>query len=104
MAHRFLKGGTTLLVHQLDSDLEARIAESEQHLLSPEEQRRLLRSVSKAVGESPPGGPPAVILTSADARRKFRQLIAKEFPSLGVLSYQELSPDVNIQPLGKLAW
>jgi hypothetical protein len=104
MAHRFLKGGTTLLVHQLDSDLEARIAESDRYLPTPEEQRRLLTSVSKAVGESLPDAPPAVILTSADARRKFRQLIAREFPSLGVLSYQELSPDVNIQPLGKLAW
>ena len=104
LAHRFSKGGATLAVHLLDSDLEARVVESDRRLLAPEEQRRLLASVSKAVDHSSPGRPPAVILTSSAARRKLHQLVAKEFPSLGVLSYEELSPDMNIKSLGTLAW
>jgi hypothetical protein len=103
LVHRFSKGGATLAVHLLDSELEARVVESDRRLLAPEEQRRLLTSVLKAVENPSPGGPPAAILTSSAARRKFRQLVAKEFPSLGVLSYEELSPDMNIKPLGTLA-
>jgi type III secretion protein V len=91
-------------VHLLDAELEARVVESDRRLLTPEEQRKLLTAVSNAVKDFSPGGLPAVILTSREARRKFRQLVAKEFPSLGVLSYEELSPDMNIRPLGKLAW
>jgi len=43
-----------------------------------------------------------VILTSLNARRKLRHLIEKEIPSIAILSYQELSPDANIQPVGRL--
>ena len=43
-----------------------------------------------------------VILTTLEARRKLRRLVEKELPSLAILAYQELSPDVNIQPVGRL--
>jgi type III secretion protein V len=44
-----------------------------------------------------------VILTSIDVRRTLRDLIAIEFPKMAVLSYQELSPDLRIQSIGKIS-
>ena len=32
-----------------------------------------------------------------------RKLIEKDFPRLAVLSYQELSPDMNIQPIARIS-
>jgi type III secretion protein V len=104
ISHKFSRGSATLAVHQLDSELEARVVESDRRLLTQEEQRRLLTTVSKAVDESSLTEHHTVILTTSEARRKFRRLIKQEFPSLAVLSYDELSPDMNIKPLGKLAW
>jgi type III secretion protein V len=33
-----------------------------------------------------------------------RKLIETDFPNLPVLSYQELSPDLNIQPIARITW
>ena len=44
--------------------------------------------------ESPP---------TMEIRRYFRKLVELEFPHLAVLSYQELSPDMNIQPIARIS-
>jgi type III secretion protein V len=41
-----------------------------------------------------------VIVTTADIRRHVRRLIETDHPATAVLSYQELTPDARIQPLG----
>jgi type III secretion protein V len=41
-----------------------------------------------------------VLITSVDLRRHLRQVLEPIRPSLPVISYQELLPDVEIQPLG----
>jgi hypothetical protein len=41
-----------------------------------------------------------VLITSVDLRRHLRQILEPIRPSLPVISYQELLPDVEIQPLG----
>jgi len=43
-----------------------------------------------------------VIVVSVDIRRYFRKMIEKEYYELPVLSFQELSAEINIQPLGRL--
>jgi type III secretion protein V len=43
-----------------------------------------------------------VILTTPDARPAIRELIAPELPELPVLSYSELRPDLNVQPLARI--
>ncbi|MEZ4250804.1 MAG: flagellar biosynthesis protein FlhA, partial [Polyangiales bacterium] len=44
----------------------------------------------------------AVVLTQADIRRFVRRLVEVELPDLKVLSYQELSPEAQVQPLGRV--
>jgi type III secretion protein V len=43
-----------------------------------------------------------VIVTAADIRYHVRGLLQGEFPELAVLSYQEIEPDVKLQPLGRI--
>jgi type III secretion protein V len=38
-----------------------------------------------------------------DIRRTVRKLIEPDHPNLAVLSYQELSPDMNIQPIARIS-
>ena len=43
-----------------------------------------------------------MILTSAEIRRYVRRLVEGEHPRLAVLSYQELSAETQLQPLGRI--
>jgi type III secretion protein V len=45
----------------------------------------------------------AKLLTQADVRRFVRRLIEVEMPDTAVLSYQELAPDVSVEPVGRIA-
>jgi len=45
---------------------------------------------------------PPVILVSQDIRRYVRKLIEEEFFTIPVLSFSELSQDMQVQPLGKI--
>ena len=61
------------------------------------------KAVREEVGSLPPTAQNPVILTSTAVRRKLRRMLVHEFPRLAVLSYQELSPDMNIQPLARIS-
>jgi type III secretion protein V len=43
-----------------------------------------------------------VVVTSADIRRYVRRLLETEHPGVAVLSYQELTPEAKLQPLGRV--
>ncbi|MBO6939212.1 MAG: type III secretion system export apparatus subunit SctV [Deltaproteobacteria bacterium] len=52
--------------------------------------------------ECPPDEGAAIVLTQADVRRFVRRLVEVELPDVTVLSYQELAPEVTVQPLGRV--
>jgi hypothetical protein len=37
-----------------------------------------------------------------ELRRFVRRMVELEFPTLSVLSYQELAPELNVQPVGRI--
>jgi type III secretion protein V len=63
----------------------------------------LSRDIITAVGGEMTGHREPVILTAADIRRYVRRLVESEHPHVAVLSYQELAPDVKLQPLGRIS-
>ena len=63
----------------------------------------LSRDIITAVGGAVAGHKSPVILTAADIRRYVRRLVETEHPQVTVLSYQELAPDVKLQPLGRIS-
>jgi type III secretion protein V len=62
-----------------------------------------LTVVRDEVGNLPPTAQNPVILTTQEVRLRLRKEVAHEFPHLNVLSYQELSPDMNIQPIARIS-
>lgn len=70
--------------------------------LAPEVSKRLVENVKKVASSMATSGHPPVLLTSMDVRRYVRKLIEPELYELPVLSYQELTPDINIQPLARV--
>ncbi len=72
--------------------------------LQPQATAKFLKNVKAEVGsmENYPQRP--VVLTSMDIRRYTRKLIEAEMPDLMVLSYQELTPEITVQPLGKIGF
>ena len=70
--------------------------------LSPDVHRQIIASLKAAVGNLSQHATSPVMLTPMDIRRFMRKVIERDFPSIAVLSFQELTPDVNIQPLERL--
>jgi type III secretion protein V len=70
--------------------------------LDPVVGKKLVESIKKTVGKLPPNGHKPVLLSSMDIRRYLRKLIESDLYDLQVISYQELVPEVNIQPLARI--
>jgi type III secretion protein V len=69
--------------------------------LEPQLSRDIVAAVGRALGPAD-GGDGAVLLTNAEIRRYVRRLVETEHPDLAVLSYQELAPEAEIRPLGRI--
>ena len=44
-----------------------------------------------------------MVVTAMDIRRYVRKMLELEISDLAVLSFQELTPEVTVQPLGRIA-
>jgi type III secretion protein V len=54
-------------------------------------------------GRRPPGAM-VVLMVSMDIRRYVKKMIEADLPDLPVLSYQDLTPDARVLPVGRLDW
>jgi type III secretion protein V len=70
--------------------------------LDPAVGKKLVENIKKAVGKLPSTGHLPVLLASMDIRRYLRKLIEQDLYDLQVVSYQELVPEINIQPLARI--
>jgi type III secretion protein V len=98
-------GSGVLHAYFLDPMIEDTVREAIQHAasgstlaLEPELSSDIVKAVSRAVADN--AAP--VIVTTADIRCHVRGLLQAEYPQLVVLSYQEIEPDVKLQPLGRI--
>jgi type III secretion protein V len=99
-------GSGALGVYLLEPMIEETVREAIQRTatgsylaLEPALSRDILRAVGRAI---PAAAQAPVILTRADIRRFVRRLIEAEYPRVAVLSYQELSPETRLAPLGRV--
>ncbi|RKH60383.1 type III secretion system export apparatus subunit SctV [Corallococcus aberystwythensis] len=111
ISHKYARGTGTLVVYLLDPNIEEAIRSSIKrtsagaHLaLEPEIAQEIVGAVRSECGHLPPSAQRPVILTAMDIRRYVRKLLEYEFnPSFSILSYQELSPELNIQPVARIS-
>jgi type III secretion protein V len=66
--------------------------------LAPSAARDVVKAVRRALEQAGPEQSRIVIVTQPDIRRFVRKLIETELPSLRVLSYSELLPEVSVKP------
>jgi hypothetical protein len=100
ICYRLSRGTNILPLYQLDPAIERRLADPAP--LSRDEYGRLIQALAE-VGNVPPTARNPVILTAATIRARTRREIEKEFPGLPVVSYQELMPEVSLQPIARIA-
>lgn len=110
ISYKFSRGQNILAVYLLEPSLEEKIRKAVRQTsagaylaLEPMTVKALLASVRKEVGNVMESNQRPVLLTSLDVRRYTRKLIEQEFYELPVLSHQELTEEITIQPLGRIA-
>jgi type III secretion protein V len=102
ISHKFTAGRNTLPVYLLDQELEREIRKNGE-LLTDEGRAGFIEAVRSKVGDLPSTAERPVLLTNMDIRRTVWSLIKEEFPNLPVVSYQELSPEMNVLPIGRIS-
>ncbi|HEX8538972.1 MAG TPA: type III secretion system export apparatus subunit SctV, partial [Cystobacter sp.] len=111
VSHKFARGTGTLVVYLLDPQIEEAIRGSIKrtsagtHLaLEPDIAQEIVQAVKSECGHLPPSAQRPVLLTAMDIRRYVRKLLEYEFnPPFSVVSFQELSPELNIQPVARIS-
>jgi len=70
--------------------------------LDPSISKHVLDNIKEALGDLSAVKQFPVLLTSMDIRRYVRKMIEKELFDVSVVSYQELTPDINVHPLARI--
>jgi type III secretion protein V len=106
------RAGGVLAAYMLDGLIEDTIRDAIHRTptgstlaLEPQLSRDIVAAVSRALGPegAAAGALDFVLLTNAEIRRYVRRLVETEHPNLAVLSYQELAPEAEIRPLGRIS-
>lgn len=109
ISYKYSLGQTVLSVYLLDPEIEDMIRGAIKQTsagsylaLDPDSVHLILHAMRGVIVPTPPGGQPPVLLSAIDVRRFTRKLIEGDFPDLPVVSYQEIVPEIRIQPLGRV--
>lgn len=109
ISYKYSLGQSILSVYLLDPEIEDMVRGAIKQTsagsylaLDPDSVQMILHSMRTTITPTPMGGQTPVLLTAIDVRRFVRKLIEGEFPDIAVLSYQEIVPEIKIQPLGRV--
>jgi type III secretion protein V len=102
-------GKPLLFVYQLDATLQdlfhnciRQNAGGSYLSMDPESIDVFVKTAQHEIGQLPPTAQRAAIVTDREIRRFVKRVLSRDFPELQVLSYEELSPEMNVQVLGKI--
>ncbi len=109
ISFKFSRGTREMSVYLLDPAIEGAIRSAIQRTpqgsylaLDPDTARRILATARKSLGNLPATASQPVVLTAVDVRRYLKKLLELDLPFVTVLSYQEISPLLTIQPVGRI--
>ena len=109
ISYKYSSDQNLLSAYLLDEDLEETVrggirqTSSGNYLaLNPPVTQRLVSQTKSLVGDISRLEHKPVIVTAMDIRRYVRKIIEIELYDLAVLSFQELTQEVTVQPLGKI--
>jgi type III secretion protein V len=109
ISYKYSQGRNMLAVYMFDPDVEETVRKAIRQTsggsylaLDPQTSKQIVAKVRNEVGDISQIPNKPVLLISMDIRRYVKKLIEAEIPQLAVLSYQELTPEITIQPLGRV--
>ncbi len=109
ISYKYSQGQSVLSVYILDPEIEDLVRGAIKQTsagsylaLDPDTVQLILQGIRNTVSPPPPGGQSPVLLTAIDVRRFVRKLVEMEFSDISVVSYQEIVPEIRIQPLGRI--
>jgi type III secretion protein V len=70
--------------------------------LDPQSSKRILDALRVIVATVQKSKQKPVLLASMDIRRYVRRLIEGEFYELPVVAYQEITPEISVQPIERI--
>jgi type III secretion protein V len=110
ISFRYALGSDNLFVYLLDPEIEdvirgaiRRTSTGSFLSLDPTIAHDILDAIRREISDQPPTAQQPVIVTDMELRRFVRKMVELEFQNLAVLSYQELTPELNIQPIGRIS-
>jgi type III secretion protein V len=109
ITHKFAGGHNMLAAYLLAPDVENTVRSAIRQTsagsylaLDPSVGKQLVQALKSTVGNLSAAIQKPVLLTSMDIRRYMRKMIERDLRELPVLSYQELTQEINIQPLARI--
>ncbi len=109
ITHKFSGGQSVISAYLLSKTIEDEVRGAIRQTsgasylaLSPDTHKKLVASLSATIGDFSRHSLKPVVLAPMDIRRFMRKIVERDFPELAILSFQELSPQVNIQPLERI--
>jgi type III secretion protein V len=109
ISYKYSLGQSIISVYILDPEIEDMVRGAIKQTsagsylaLDPDSVQLILQSVRNTVAPPQPGSQAPVILTAIDVRRFVRKLVEMEMQDVAVVSYQEIIPEIRIQPLGRI--
>ena len=109
ISYRYASGQNILPALLLDPQFEETVRKSIRQTsvgaflaMPPEVTQRFMVALLTALGKQQDRQHRPVLLASIDIRRYLRRMIEAEHYELAVLSYQELTPEISVQPVDKI--
>ena len=110
ISYKYSNGQNILPVYLMDQDLEDTIRSGIRQTsagaylaLDPTVTAKFVEKVKTTVGKIGHLDHKPVMITSMDIRRYVRKLLEAEVYELAVLSHQELTEEITVQPLGRIS-
>ncbi len=110
ICYQISRGRPLLFVYRLDPEFEEMFRNSVRQsaggpylAMDPALSQQVLAAVRGHIGDLPPGAQRPVIVTDGDIRRFVKRMLDFALPDITVLSYDQLAPQINLQPLGMIS-
>jgi type III secretion protein V len=111
ICYQLSEGRATLFVYQLDPEIEEAFRTSIRQSaagpylsMDPNTIQQVLDAAHAQIGNLPPTAQRPVILTDGDIRRFVKRLLEYNHPEVAVLQYEQLTPEITVQPLGYISF
>lgn len=107
ISHRFSSNKeliAVLIAPDAEESIRSAVNESGDLSIAPDSGKKFVEQVVAFIGVAGDTIVRPVIIASADVRRYVKSIVENELGDMPVLSYQEITPDLTIKPLGRVSF